>query len=91
MESNKGESNLKKHKIRFDRAADVFRDPMMLTIFDEIHSQTEDRWITMDQDRNNMTLVVVHTYMEIDPSNVNIRIISARRATKKESHQYHSR
>jgi uncharacterized DUF497 family protein len=39
----------------------------------------------------NVTLVVVHTFKDVDQKNVVIRIISARRATKKESLQYHSR
>ena len=87
----KAQANIKKHKVGFDRAAEIFLDPLMLTIYDETHSEDEDRWITIGQDRNNVTLVVVHTYREADPLDAQIRIISARRATKKEDRQYQSR
>jgi uncharacterized DUF497 family protein len=87
----KAKANIKKHRVGFDRATEIFIDPMMLTIYDEVHSESEDRWITVGEDRNNVTLVVVHTFKEADPSNAPIRIISARRATKQEDHQYHSR
>jgi uncharacterized DUF497 family protein len=87
----KAKDNIKKHRVGFDRATEIFSDPMMLTIYDEVHSESEDRWITLGQDRNNVTLVVVHTFKEVSQSDVLIRIISARRATKKEGHQYNSR
>ena len=87
----KAKTNIKKHRVGFDRATEIFIDPMMLTIFDEAHSESEDRWITVGQDRNNVTLVVVHTFKEVNQSDAVIRILSARRATKKEGRQYHSR
>ncbi len=87
----KAKANVKKHRVGFDRATEVFIDPMMLTIYDEVHSESEDRWITLGQDRNNVTLVVVHTFKEVNQSDTSIRILSARRATKKEGRQYHSR
>jgi uncharacterized protein len=87
----KAKANIKKHRVGFDRATEVFIDPMMLTIYDEAHSESEDRWITLGQDRNNVTLVVVHTFKEVNQSDASIRILSARRATKKEGRQYHSR
>lgn len=71
--------------------SEVFLDPFMLSIFDDEHSQIEDRWITLGKERNDIPLVVVHTFMEIDVDNCTIRIISARRATKKESKEYSSR
>ena len=87
----KAQANIKKHKVGFDRAAEIFLDPLMLTIYDEAHSEAEDRWITIGQDRNNVTLVVVHTYRAVGQLDAQIRIISARRATKKEDRQYQSR
>ena len=87
----KAQANIKKHKVGFDRATEIFLDPLMLTIYDEAHSEVEDRWITIGQDRNNVTLVVVHTFREVDQLDAQIRIISARRATKKEDSQYQSR
>jgi len=87
----KAKSNLQKHKINFERATEVFLDPFMLSIFDETHSRTEDRWITIGKDRNNVTIVVVHTFREINDKKSKIRIISARKATKKEDKQYNKR
>ncbi len=45
-DNNKAQSNLKKHKVSFESATAVFRDEKALSIFDEIHSDYEDHWIT---------------------------------------------
>ena len=87
----KAKSNLQKHKINFERAAEIFLDPFMLSQFDDEHSEKEDRWLTIGKDRNNIAIVVIHTFKEIDSDNSTIRIISARRATKKENKQYNLR
>jgi len=87
----KAKSNVRKHKISFERASEIFLDPLMVSVFDEPHSADEDRWITLGKDRNNVTIVVVHTFREIDSDNSSIRIISARRATKSEDKQYNLR
>ncbi len=87
----KAKLNLQKHKINFERAAEIFLDPFMLSQFDDEHSEKEDRWITIGQDRNNITIVVNHAFKEINSDSSIIRIISARRATKKENKQYNSR
>ena len=87
----KAKSNFRKHKISFERASEIFLDPFMLSVFDETHSTNEDRWITLGKDRNNITIVVVHTFREIDFDNSTIRMISARRATKREDKQYNLR
>jgi hypothetical protein len=87
----KAKSNSRKHKVSFERASEIFLDPFMLSVFDETHSTNEDRWITLGKDRNNITIIVVHTFREIDSDNSAIRIISARRATKQEDKQYNLR
>jgi len=87
----KAKSNFRKHKISFERASEIFLDPFMLSVFDEAHSTNEDRWVTLGKDRNNLSIVVVHTFREIDTDNSTIRIISARRATKQEDKQYNLR
>ena len=58
----KAASNRRKHGISFDLAASVFRDPLMLSIPDEEHSEIEERWLTLGQPENEMLLVVIHTY-----------------------------
>ncbi len=87
----KAKENLGKHKVSFEQAAEIFLDPFMLSIYDTKHSSVEDRWITIGKDRNDITVVVVHTFREIVPQNSSIRIISARKATKKEIKQYSKR
>ncbi|MGO9480203.1 MAG: BrnT family toxin [Candidatus Kryptoniota bacterium] len=87
----KAQSNYQKHKVSFERAAEIFLDPFMLSIYDHGHSEAEDRWITIGKDKNNISLVIVHTYKEADTGNCTIRIISARRATRKEEREYNKR
>lgn len=83
-------ANRRKHKINFSEACLVFADKYALNLFDEKHSVDEDRWITMGQTPNGLILIVVHTYQSVE--NVEfVRIISARKATKKEMRQYFER
>jgi uncharacterized DUF497 family protein len=84
----KAKDNLRNHRISFERAATIFRDPQALSIFDAAHSDEEDRWITLGLDRSGSVLVVVHTFHQIDAASCQIRIISAWRATTKETRQY---
>ncbi|MDM8550384.1 BrnT family toxin [Desulfobacterales bacterium HSG2] len=84
----KSKRNIRKRKISFQRAATIFRDPYMISLFDDEHSQEEDRWITIGRDSNGILLVVSHTFREADTSLCYIRIISARKATKQERKQY---
>ena len=75
----KARSNLAKHNVSFDEAATVFGDPLSLTIPDPAHSQVEDRFVIIGSSYQQKLLVVVHTERGDD-----IRIISARRASRKE-------
>lgn len=85
---SKAKDNLRNHRISFERAATIFRDPQALSIFDTAHSHEEDRWITLGLDSSGSVLVVVHTFHQIDAVSCQIRIISAWRATAKEIRQY---
>ena len=85
---DKGELNIREHKVSFQRASEVFKDPHAISIFDEEHSQEEDRWITMGRDYTGRILVVSHTFRQIDESSFRIRIISSRKTTKNERKQY---
>jgi uncharacterized DUF497 family protein len=85
---SKAKDNLRNHRISFERAATIFRDPQALSIFDPAHSHEEDRWITLGLDRSGSVLVVVHTFHQIDAESCQIRIISAWRGTAKETRQY---
>ena len=85
---DKAARNLRKHGISFYRATFVFKDPLMLSIFDTEHADHEDRWVTIGHDEHGIILVVVHTFLPIDEEHAEIRIISARKATKHERMQY---
>ncbi|NJL56955.1 BrnT family toxin [bacterium] len=85
--TSKARSNQAKHGVRFQQACQVFQDPMALTLFDQEHSLDEDRWITLGQLPDGQYLLVVHTFKQ-QGDRVDIRIISARKATKNEIRQY---
>jgi uncharacterized protein len=82
---NKEKTNLRKHCISFRQAATVFRDPHQLSIFDDDHSDSEERRITIGIDNSGVLRVVVHTIEQIHEGVYDIRIISARKATRKEN------
>lgn len=75
-------------KVSFERAAEIFLDPLAISIFDEEHSSEEERWITMGKDNYQVVLVVVHTFREVAADEWIIRIISTWKATKNEVKQY---
>ena len=84
----KAKTNMRKHGIGFERATTTFRDPHLLSIHDDEHSESEERWITMGLDESGILLVLVHTFEKVLIDSARIRIISARKATKKETKQY---
>ncbi len=84
----KAKSNFRKHKISFERAATIFRDPNLLSIPDEEHSEAEERWLTMGLDENGILLVISHTFKDFSGTVYKIRIISARKATATEEKHY---
>ena len=75
--------NLQKHGVSFAEATTVFRDPLSLTVRDPMHSIKEDRFVIIGYSYGYRMLIVVHTE-RCD----NIRIISARRATRRERRTY---
>ncbi|WP_369014996.1 BrnT family toxin [Pseudomonas lopnurensis] len=70
------------------RSRGVFRDPRALSLFDENHSQSEERWITLGQTGGRKLVVVVRTWREDDSNHIHVRLISARLATSHETQQY---
>jgi len=82
-DSRKARSNFVKHSVTFEEATTVFADPLSLTIYDPQHSLIEQRFITMGQTIAEKLLVVAHT-----DRGDNIRIISARRASRRERKDY---
>jgi hypothetical protein len=78
----KARENLKKHGVRFSDAETVLFDPNALTR-EDMESEGEQRFVTVGMDTLGHILVVVYTYRGED-----IRLISARFATKRERMQY---
>jgi len=79
----KAAANLKKHRVAFHEAATVLEDPLSTTFPDETHSTEERRFVTIGASKRGRLLVVAHT-----ERNDTIRIISARRATRREGAFY---
>lgn len=86
---SKEANNIRKHRVSFQQASSVFRDPSHISIFDEDHSEDEDRWITIGIDKSGILRVVVHTFNAISEEVYEIRIISARKATIAEAEVYY--
>jgi uncharacterized DUF497 family protein len=84
--------NIAKHKLNFTDACHVFSDIFQLNLFDEDHSDDEDRWVVIGEIPVMKIVVVVHTIRRgYDDNDSRVRIISARKATKKEREAYFSR
>ncbi len=84
----KASANLAKHGVDFERAAEVFLDPLALTISDDEHGATEPRWITIGKDVANRYVLVVHTFRRLTDDRALVRIISARKPTTTEIRSY---
>jgi uncharacterized DUF497 family protein len=80
----KARANLAKHKVSFAHAEQVLRDPFAVTIEDP-DAQGGRRFVTLGMDALGRILVVIHT-----PRGGNVRLISARKASRSEMAQYHA-
>ena len=79
----KAENNLKKHGVSFSEASTVFCDMLSVTVHDPDHSRSEHRFQIVGMSKAGRLLVVAHT-----DRGENIRIISARPATRRERKNY---
>ena len=87
-DEEKDAGNKRKHKGSFEEAQTVFGDCHALLMHDPDSSDDEDRFLILGLSAAVNMLVVCHCYRENDEQ---IRIISARKATKKESATYERR
>ncbi len=85
---NKAKSNLRNHKVSFEESKSIFQDEMLVTFFDEFHSDDEDRFISIGTSENSRILLVVHTEIAEVNDTFLIRIISGRKATASERKIY---
>jgi len=79
----KAEKNIIKHFVSFNEAMSVFDSSVFITVVDEEHSTDEERYISIGLSKNGRLLMVAHTDRD-----GRIRIISARKATRKEEKFY---
>ncbi len=79
----KAKENVETHGVSFDEASTAFHDTLSLAIYDPLHSEQEDRFVLIGSSHRNRLLVIVYT-----ERGDNIRLISARKASKKERDQY---
>jgi len=82
-DDDKAALNWRKHRIKFEDAAQVFADENRIDYRDDDHSDDEDRYITIG--KVNKVLFVVYTERGIAT-----RLISARKATAKERRDYYA-
>ena len=80
----KADANLRKHDVSFEEAATVFADPFALSFDDPDHSDAQNRFITIGMSDRNRIIFLAHA----DGAEDRIRVISARKATKTEAHDY---
>jgi len=84
-DARKATSNVRKHGVTFEEAISVFCDAVALTFLDPDHSEEEEREITVGMSGRGRVLFVSHCERT---EGRRIRIISARRATRREKQQY---
>jgi uncharacterized DUF497 family protein len=86
-DENKNKKNKQKHKISFEIAKQVFNDPHLLSWLDSKFDH-EERWISLGYIDGLVVIIVIHTFRSHKNEQETIRIISARKATKKECEEY---
>ncbi len=79
----KAKANLRGHSVSFEEGATVFLDPLAVTYADPDHSDEERREITVGHSARQRVVFVSHT-----PRGERIRIISARKGTRRERKQH---
>jgi uncharacterized DUF497 family protein len=87
-DTEKAAANRAKHGVAFELAATVFRDALALSLYDDEHSEEEERWITLGMAETGELLLVVHTFEELSPQEALVRIISAREPSRQERLDY---
>jgi uncharacterized protein len=82
-DEDKAARNERRHGVTFEEAATCFYDPLQVAFSDPDHSEDEDREILIAHSERGNLLMVVYTLR-----GEAVRIISARRTTRKESQVY---
>ena len=85
----KNKANMLKHRVSFEEAKTVFDDKNAVYLYDDLHSEIEERFHIIGEDSNFRELAVCHCYR--GKNGEIIRIISARKATQPEIDFYYGR
>lgn len=86
-DENKNRINIEKHGISFEEAVTVFYDDNAVLFDDPDHSTEEERFLILGISQRSHLCIVSHCYRGADDI---IRIISARKATKREAETYNA-
>ncbi len=87
-DASKARTNRRKHGVSFEEAKTLFNDPFLVTFSDELHSDVEERYISIGYSARGRILLVVHTeHQRIGEATI-VRIISCRKATASERKVY---
>ncbi len=84
-DDKKNKTNQLKHGVTFEEAVTVFYDDNAIEFYDFDHSHKEERLLLLGLSAKLKILLICHCYRKNDET---IRIISARKATKKEQQEY---
>lgn len=87
-DEKKNAANKKKHGISFEEAAEIFDDPLHVSILDHRFDYFDERWITIGATKDGTVIVIGHLYYFTENDEETIRIITARKAIKKERENY---
>jgi hypothetical protein len=87
-DKKKAQINLAKHKVSFEEGETIFDDPLLITYADELHSETEDRWVSIGMSSKERILLAAHVEKLATNDFVLVRIISCRKATTPERRLY---
>lgn len=83
-DARKAAANLRKHGVSFDEVSTAFADPLSVAVPDPDHSDDETRFLLVGQSLRRRVLVVIHA----EQSEADIRLISARLASRRERRVY---
>jgi hypothetical protein len=84
-DKRKNRENQRKHKVSFEEAQTVFFDENAVEFYDDPHSRAEERFLLLGVSAKLRVLMICHCLREEGDV---IRIISARKATKREKREY---
>ena len=84
-DETKAAANLRKHQVSFKEAQSIFFDEFGVQFYDDDHSSGEDRFLMLGMSSGAKLLIVCHCERD---HGATVRIISARKATKRESAFY---